>query len=155
MSPTISTPENSETSSWEEYTSEEENLTLKPIPQQTTEEDLELHTAHTDLGEEDPIVDLSQHFNQSLHLEDQPQSSPFDYHQPLPPLPMSNQPAAATQTSKLHLGRPDNFDGSSSKASAWMDSVKLYLLINNTIYDSDQKIITFTLSFMKEGSATI
>ena len=118
------------------------------------EEDLELHTAHTDLGEEDPVADLSQHFDQSLHLEDQPQSSPFDHHQPLPP--MSNQPTAATaRTSKLCLGRPDNFDGSSSKASAWMDSIKLYLLINRAIYDTDEKTIAFALSFMKEGSAAI
>ena len=94
--PTISMPKNSEASSSEEYTSEEENSTPEPTPQQTAEEDLELYTAHTDLGEEDPIVDLTQHFDQSLHLEDQPQSSPFDYHQPLPPLPMSNQPVAAT-----------------------------------------------------------
>ena len=69
---------------------------------------------------------------------------------------MSNQPVAmTTQTSKLHLGRPDNFNGSSSKASVWMDSVKLYLMINNTIYDTDQKNIAFALSFMKEGSAAI
>ena len=67
----------------------------------------------------------------------------------------SNQPATATQTSELCLRRPDNFDGSSSKASAWMDSVKLYLMINRTVYDTDEKNITFTLSFMKEGSAAI
>ena len=69
---------------------------------------------------------------------------------------MSNQPAAATtRTSELHLGRPDNFDGSSSKASAWMDSVNIYLMINRAIYDSNKKNVTFTLSFMKKGSATI
>ena len=69
---------------------------------------------------------------------------------------MSNQPTApTTQTSELSLGRLDNFDGSSSKASAWMDSVKLYLLINNSIYNNDQKSIAFALSFMKEGLATI
>ena len=69
---------------------------------------------------------------------------------------MSNQPTAAmTQTSELCLGRPNNFDRSSSKASAWMDSVKLYLMINKTIYDTDEKNITFTLSFMKEGLATV
>ena len=84
----------------EEYTSEEENPTLEPlIPQQVIEETLEQHSEHTDLGEEDLIADLSQHFNQSLHLKNQPQSSPFDYHQPLPPLPqMSNQPTAAPAT---------------------------------------------------------
>ena len=34
-----------------------------------------------------------------------------------------------------------------------MDTVKIYLLINNTLYDTDQKKIVFALSFMKEGSA--
>ena len=105
--PTIS---NSETLSSEEYTSEEENPTLEPpIPQQVIEETLEQHSVHTDPGEEDLITDLSQHFDQSLHLKDQPKSSPFDYHQPLPSLPrMSNQPTAVmvatTRMSKLHLG---------------------------------------------------
>ena len=36
-----------------------------------------------------------------------------------------------------------------------MDSVMLYLMINNTLYDSDQKKIAFALSFMKEGSAAM
>ena len=56
--------------------------------------------------------------------------------------------------SEHHLGQPDNFDGSSSKASAWMDSVQLYLMINDTLYDKDQKKITFALSFIQEGSTT-
>ena len=69
---------------------------------------------------------------------------------------MSNQPATTTaRVSKLHLGRLDNFDRSSSKASAWMDSIRIYLMINNAIYNADSKNIAFALSFMKEGSATI
>ena len=93
----------------EEYTSEEENPTLEPlIPQQVIEENLELNSEHTDPGEEGLIADLSQHFDQSLHLKDQPQSSPFNHHQPLPPLShMSNQPTAVATTpwvSKFCLG---------------------------------------------------
>ena len=65
---------------------------------------------------------------------------------------MSNQPA--TKTSEIHLGRPDNFNGSANKASAWMDSIILYLMINNSVYNKDQKKIAFALSFMKEGSAS-
>ena len=97
LSPTIL---NSETLSLDEYTSEEENPTLEPlIPQQVIEENLEQHSEPTDLGEEDPVANLSQHFDQSLHLKDQPQSSPFDHHQPLPPLvQMSNQPTATAVT---------------------------------------------------------
>ena len=69
---------------------------------------------------------------------------------------MSNQPTtAAAQTLELCLGKPDNFDGSSSKASAWMDSMMLYLMINDALYNEDQKKIAFAPSFMKEGSAVI
>ena len=58
---------------------------------------------------------------------------------------MSNQPTT-TRTSELRLRRPDNFDGSSSKASAWMDSIKIYLMINRALYNSDEKNIAFALS---------
>ena len=61
---------------------------------------------------------------------------------------------STAKLSKLHLRQPNDFDGSASKASAWIDSVQIYLLINNMIYDTDPKKIPFTLSFMKEGSAT-
>ena len=72
---------------------------------------------------------------------------------------MSNQPgtqatAQQPRISEIRLGRPDTYDRSASKASAWIDSVTLYLMINVGIYDTDPKKIAFALSFMKEGSAT-
>ena len=36
-----------------------------------------------------------------------------------------------------------------------MDSVELYLMINDALYNDDQKKIIFVLSFMKEGLAAI
>ena len=36
-----------------------------------------------------------------------------------------------------------------------MDSMMLYLMINDALYNKDQKKIAFALSFMKEGSAVI
>ena len=67
---------------------------------------------------------------------------------------MSNQPVTqSTKTSEIRLGRPDNFDGSASKANAWIDSVSLYLMINESVYNKDPKKIAFALSFIKEGSA--
>ena len=53
-----------------------------------------------------PIKDLSQTFEQSLYLTDKPQSPPFDHHQPLPPVTMSNQPGTqpVAKTSEIHLG---------------------------------------------------
>ena len=101
------------------------------------------------LGEIDPIKDLSQHFEHLLHLEEQLQSSHLDHHQPLPPIiPPVNMSNISTETttrpSKLHLRQPDDFNGSSNKASAWIDSVQLYL-INAALYDTDQRRIVFTL----------
>lgn len=98
--------------SFKEYTSEEENTTLETLGlQQLFEGNSEL-SEHTDLGEEDLIADLLQHFEHLLHLDEQPQSLPFDHHQSLPPLTtMSNQPATAAttttpQVSELHLRDP-------------------------------------------------
>ena len=114
--------ENSETLSSEEYTSEEENPTLDPIPQQVTEEDPEQHTVHTDPGEEDPIADLSQHLDQSLHLKDQPQLSLFDNHQPLhhyqcPTNPQQQQPKPPNFTSE---GQTTSMDHPAKPVPGWI-----------------------------------
>ena len=66
------------------------------------------------LGETDSIENLSQHFDQALNFGEQPQSTPFNHHQPLPPLsPITMSNAPTSRTSELHLRQPDNFDGSS------------------------------------------
>ncbi|KAF8547327.1 hypothetical protein OG21DRAFT_1425038 [Imleria badia] len=57
-------------------------------------------------------------------------------------------------TSKeLCLGVPDIFNGDKDEYHSWISSVQLYLLINTTIYDTDEKQIAFALSFMKKGTA--
>ena len=76
---------------------------------------------------------------------------------------MSNQlpalPAAPSATSsritKIRIGCPDEYDGKAETAQAWLDSVRLYLLINHTLYYDDDRKIAFALSYMKKGSAAI
>ena len=76
---------------------------------------------------------------------------------------MSNQPpaapaapsAASTKITEIRIGCPDEYDGKAETAQAWLDSVRLYLLIIHALYYDDDRKITFTLSYMKKGSAAI
>ena len=79
---------------------------------------------------------------------------------------MSNQPptapaAAPTPTSsslritEIHIGCPNEYDGKAETAQAWLDSVCLYLLINQALYHDDNRKITYALSYMKKGSAAM
>ena len=76
---------------------------------------------------------------------------------------MSNQPpttpatpsAASMKITKIRIGCPNEYDGKAETAQAWLDSVRLYLLINHTLYYNDDRKIAFTLSYMKKGSAAI
>ena len=47
---------------------------------------------------------------------------------------------------ELHLGTLEDYDGKEATFQAWIRSVKLYLLINEKIYDTDQKKITTTFT---------
>ena len=75
---------------------------------------------------------------------------------------MSNQPPAApaatpTPTSsssritEIHIGCPNEYDGKAETAQAWLDSVRLYLLINQALYHNDNRKIAYALSYMKKG----
>ena len=73
---------------------------------------------------------------------------------------MLNQPAAppaaptsSTRITEICIGSPDEYDGKAETAQAWMDSIRLYLLINHTLYYDDDRKIAFTLSYMKKGAA--
>ena len=76
---------------------------------------------------------------------------------------MLNQPPAApTATSatsmkitEIRIRYPNEYDGKVETAQAWLDSVRLYLLINHALYYDDDRKIAFTLSYMKKGSAAI
>ena len=77
---------------------------------------------------------------------------------------MSNQPGTSTVVStiatqqkpqELKLGQPPTFNGNPEKARGWFNNAQLYLLVNIDIYNDDDRKIAFTLSFMREGSATL
>ena len=58
-----------------------------------------------------------------------------------------------TKPTKLRLGTLEHFDGSFDKSKAWMNTVQFYLIVNKAVYDTDEKKIAFTLSYMTKGSA--
>ena len=58
-----------------------------------------------------------------------------------------------TSPKELSLNKPDGFTGEHEKFTAWLLSVRTYLMMNTHVYDTDEKQIGFTLSYMTGGSA--
>ena len=58
-----------------------------------------------------------------------------------------------TSPKELSLNKPDGFTGDHEKFTAWLLSVRTYLMMNAHVYDTDKKQIGFTLSYMTGGSA--
>jgi hypothetical protein len=54
---------------------------------------------------------------------------------------------------ELKLNQPKPFTGKREDLKKFLQDVKLYLLVNEKIYDNDVKKISFALSFMNEGDA--
>ena len=54
---------------------------------------------------------------------------------------------------ELSLNKPNSFTGEHDKFTAWLLSVRTYLMMNAHVYDTDEKQIGFTLSYMTGGSA--
>lgn len=74
-------------------------------------------------------------------------------HQPSTLTVVSTTTAPANKPHELKLGQPSTFDEDPKKARAWINNAQLYLLVNQEIYNHDDKNVAFILSFMTEGSA--
>ena len=72
-----------------------------------------------------------------------------------PPTPPAAPSATSSRITEIRIGCPNEYDGKAETAQAWLDSVQLYLLINHALCYDDNRKITFTLSYMKKGSAAI
>lgn len=59
----------------------------------------------------------------------------------------------AAKPSELKIHQPPTFDGERTKVESFIRSCKLYLHINDKIYDDNEKKVAFVLSFMTEGNA--
>ena len=54
---------------------------------------------------------------------------------------------------ELSLNKPEGFTGEHEKFTAWLLSVRTYLMMNAHVYDTDEKQVGFALSYMTRGSA--
>ena len=72
-----------------------------------------------------------------------------------PPAAPTAPSAASMKITEIRIGCPDEYDGKAETAQAWLDSVRLYLLINHALYYDDDRKIAFALSHMKKGSTAI
>ena len=72
-----------------------------------------------------------------------------------PAAPPANPSAASSKITEIRIGCPNEYDGKAKTTQAWLDSVRLYLLINHALYYDDDRKIAFALSYMKKGSAAI
>ena len=107
-------------------------------------------------GDTDPTLDLSHQLSASLNLPRTP-TPPFPTTRPshnvfFPPNPPPTT-MSSTKSTELHLGTPEYFDGSFDKSRSWMNTVQFYLVVNKAVYNTDEKKIAFTLSYMTKGSA--
>ena len=73
---------------------------------------------------------------------------------PVAPRPCKQYEEKMGATPKeLSLNKPEGFTGEHEKFTAWLLSLRTYLMLNTHIYNTDEKQIGFTLSYMTGGSA--
>ncbi|EPQ59747.1 hypothetical protein GLOTRDRAFT_18180, partial [Gloeophyllum trabeum ATCC 11539] len=54
---------------------------------------------------------------------------------------------------EIKIRLPDDFNGDRKKTQTFYLATQLYMMANKHIYDTDEKKITFFISFLKEGTA--
>ena len=53
---------------------------------------------------------------------------------------------------ELQIGTPEAYNGSFETSRQWLNAIQLYLLVNEDIYNNDNKKIAFVLFYMTKGS---
>ena len=71
----------------------------------------------------------------------------------VPAIPAVAPTSSSARITEIRIRCPDEYDGKAETAQAWLDSVYLYLLINQALYHDDDRKIAYALSYMKKGSA--
>ena len=73
---------------------------------------------------------------------------------PVAPRPRpTREEKTGTSPKELSLNKPDGFTGEHEKFTAWLLSIRTYLMMNAHVYDTNEKQIGFALSYMTGGSA--
>ena len=73
---------------------------------------------------------------------------------PVAPRPqITREEKTGSSPKELSLNKPNGFTGEHDKFIAWLLSIRTYLMMNAHVYDTDEKQIGFTLSYMTGGLA--
>ena len=67
--------------------------------------------------------------------------------------PAAAPTSSSSRITEIHIRCPDEYDRKAETAQAWLDSVCLYLLINQALYHDNDRKIAYALSYMKKGCA--
>lgn len=123
-----------------------EACTKKNEPGNDTDEEEELETQKNKAPEE-PVP---------IKVDDKP-TEPKEPEPPKKPEPLkkpeANTMVEDTTPKEICLNPPTSFDGTKSKFKAFRQAVDPYLLLNQKIYNNNDKKIAFTLSYLSEGEA--
>ena len=130
-----------------------------------SEEDVPIPT----IQEEEIAEGLSTVMSAGMSLQDPFESNPtrleleewyrrqFSKDVVAPPVAPRPRPTREEKTGsspkELSLNKPEGFTGEHEKFTAWLLSVRTYLMMNSHVYNTDEKQIGFTLSYMTGGSA--
>ena len=71
---------------------------------------------------------------------------------PVAPRPHPQERVGANPK-ELAINKLEGFNGDHEKFTPWMLSIRTYLALNAHVYDTDEKLISFTLSYMTGGLA--
>ena len=67
-----------------------------------------------------------------------------------PTTPATAPTSSSSRITEICIGCPDEYNGKAEAAQAWLDSVCLYLLINQALYHDNNRKIAYALSYMKK-----
>ncbi|PAV21603.1 hypothetical protein PNOK_0156000 [Pyrrhoderma noxium] len=75
-----------------------------------------------------------------------PQSPPPAPSSALPPGPQQNP---QVYVKEISINKPPIFTGATNRARKWLADIRAYLMLNQAVYNDDEKRILFVLSYMQ------
>jgi hypothetical protein len=122
-----------------------------------TKENEPEHELSEEEGEEEPETQGNKAPGEPIPIKvDEEPTEPKEPEPPKQPEDPEPEPDTMVEDKtpkEIRLNPPTSFDGTKSKFKAFRQAVDLYLLLNQKIYDNDDKKIAFTLSYLSEGEA--
>ena len=68
---------------------------------------------------------------------------------PPPAPPTGPQQNSQVYIKEISINKPPIFTGATNRARKWLANVRAYLMLNQAVYNNDEKKILFALSYMR------